>query len=313
MDVSARVSQASILGAYERIQPFVRRTPVLRVPAGELLESTPVTLKLEQLQHAGSFKSRGAFNALLSDGEIPEAGVIAASGGNHGAAVAYAAKQLGIRAEIFVPEIVSASKLAKLEQYGASIHVVGHDFAAALEACSLRQKETGARLLHAYDQPDIVSGQGTVGLELSEQAPELDSLLVAVGGGGLIGGIASWYQGSLKIIAVETEGTASLYTARQKDRPTEITVSGRAADSLGARKIGEIGFEAAKRFVQQSVLVRDEAVAHAQEKLWSDFRVIAEPGGATAFAALLSGAYQPEKDEKVGVLVCGGNADLATF
>ena len=310
--MSGHITQSTILNAYDSIREHVRRTPILRTPAGELVDDVPVTLKFEQMQHSGSFKARGGFNALLS-GNIPEAGVIAASGGNHGAAVAYAANKLGMRAEIFVPEIVSPAKLAKLEQYGARINVVGENFSEAFSACLERQKETGAKLLHAYDQQEIVAGQGTVGLEFEEQAPEIDSLLVAVGGGGLIGGVASWYRGRIKIIAVETKGTATLHTALDAGHPVGVSVSGLAADALGASTIGDLGFEASKNFVHQSVLVDDADVKSAQDCLWNNYRQIAEPGGATALAGLLSGAYIPERNEKVGVLVCGGNASLTSF
>ncbi|MEH6630684.1 MAG: threonine/serine dehydratase [Halopseudomonas aestusnigri] len=306
------ISQSSILTSYELIREHIRRTPILRVPAGELIEDVSVTLKFEQIQHSGSFKTRGAFNALLS-GDISDAGVIAASGGNHGAAVAYAAHKLGLSAEIFVPEIISPAKLAKLEEYKANINIVGRNFSEALEACLARQKETGAKLLHAYDQSEIVTGQGTVGLEFEEQAPELDSLLIAVGGGGLIGGVSSWYRGRVKIIAVETEGTATLHSARSAGKPVEIPVSGLAADALGASTIGSIGFNVAHKYVSKSVLVSDQDVANAQRLLWEGFRQIAEPGGAAALSALLSGAYKPEPNEKVGVLVCGGNTDLSKF
>ncbi|WP_419905818.1 threonine/serine dehydratase [Kiloniella sp.] len=306
------ISQSSILTSYELIREHIRRTPILRVPAGELIEDVPIALKFEQIQHAGSFKTRGAFNALLS-GELPDTGVIAASGGNHGAAVAYAANKLGVRAEIFVPEIISPAKLAKLEEYKAKINIVGRNFSEALEACLIRQETTGAKLLHAYDQAVIVTGQGTVGLEFEEQVPELDSLLVAVGGGGLIGGISSWYRGRVKIIAVETEGTSTLHSAREAGQPVGVTVSGLAADALGASTIGTLGFNAADKFVSNSILVSDQDVRNAQRLLWESFRQIAEPGGATALAAILSGRYTPEPNEKVGVLVCGGNMDLSKF
>ncbi|KLN60411.1 threonine dehydratase [Kiloniella spongiae] len=310
--MSGHITQSTILNAYDLIKEHVRRTPILRVPAGELVDDVSITLKLEQMQHSGSFKARGGFNALLSGG-VPATGVIAASGGNHGAAVAYAANKLGVRAEIFVPEIVSPAKLAKLEQYGARINVIGANFSEALVACLERQKETGAKLLHAYDQQEIVAGQGTAGLEFEEQAPEIDSLLVAVGGGGLIGGLASWYRGKIKIIAVETEGTATLHSALNAGQPVSVSVSGLAADALGASLIGDYGFDAGQNFVHQSVLVTDADVKAAQDCLWNNYRQIAEPGGATALAALLSGVYAPDKNEKVGVLICGGNASLSGF
>ena len=300
--------RAAVEAAYERIRDHVRETPVIRCAAAEGPCERPVALKLEQTQHTGSFKARGAFNAMLAD-PVPEAGVIAASGGNHGAAVAYAARTLGHRAEIFVPEIADPAKVARLERYGAALHVTGADFAAALAACETRRRETGARLLHAYDQADVVAGQGTVARELAAQAPEIDTLLVAVGGGGLIGGIACWYRGDVRLVAVETEGTASLRTARRKGEPCDIQVSGVAADSLGARRVGNIAYAAATRFVSDSVAVPDAAVVRARAWLWERLRQIAEPGGAVALAALLEGAYRPAPGERLGVLVCGGNCD----
>jgi threonine dehydratase len=216
---------------------------------------------------------------------------------------------LDIPAEIFVPDIISPSKLARLQSYGARIHVVGAEFAEALEACRQHQDESGAILLHAYDQPEILAGQGTVALELEEQAPDLDTVLIAVGGGGLIGGVASWYQNQTRIIAVESTGTPTLHTALKKGTPCDISVSGSAADSLGARRTGTLGFHAAQHYVDQSLLVEEEAIAQTQKLLWEKFRQIAEPGGATALAALVTGAYKPEKGEHVGVLICGGNAD----
>lgn len=298
---------ADIAAAYERIRPYVRRTPVLDLgddgPGGR-----PVTLKLEHMQHTGTFKARGAFNAMLAAG-VPAAGVVAASGGNHGAAVAFAARALGHRAEIFVPEIADPAKLARLERYGAALNVVGMDFAEALAACEARRAETGARLLHAYDQPEIVTGQGTVARELADQAAEIDTLLVAVGGGGLIGGIAAWYRGTVKVVAVETEGTASLHTARERGAPADIAVSGIAADSLGARRVGRIAYAAASAHVADSVLVPDSEVVRARAWLWERLRQVVEPGGATALAALLAGAYVPAPGERVAVLVCGANCD----
>ncbi len=304
------IDQADISRAYDRIRGHVRRTPILHAPKGDLFDDLAVTLKLEQLQHASSFKPRGAFNALLSQ-TVPESGAIAASGGNHGAAVAYAARKLGHRAEIFVPEIVSPAKKRLLQDFGATLHVVGKEFAEALEACRRRQEETGALLLHAYDQPEILAGQGTVALEFEEQTDEIDTLLIAVGGGGLIGGVASWLRGRWKLVAVETVGTPCLNAARAAGSPVDVAVSGPAADSLGARRIGDLGFSAAQAFVADSVLVTDDAVLAAQKLLWDRLRLIAEPGGATALAALVGGAYVPRPDERVGVLVCGGNTDPA--
>ena len=305
------LTQKYILSAHSRIQHYVRKTPVLDLPAGDFLPDSQVVLKLEHLQHTASFKARGAFNAMLSQ-DVPDSGVIAASGGNHGAAVAYAANTLGHRAEIFVPEIIGPAKLARLKSYGATLHVGGRDFADALAACQARQQETGALLLHAYDQAEILAGQGTVAVEFEDQAPTLDTVLVAVGGGGLIGGIASWYQGRTRVIAVESTGTPTLYTARQKGEPAEVTVSGLAADALGARRIGDLGYAAAQTYVDQCLLVSDEQIVAAQQRMWDQFRLILEPGGATAIAALTSGVYKPAKGERVGVVLCGGNTDPST-
>ena len=294
------------------IAPYTRRTPILWLNEGEFGIPGILCLKLEHLQHSASFKARGAFNAMLSGG-VPDSGVIAASGGNHGAAVAYAARALGHRAEIFVPEIVSPAKLARLRDYGADVQVVGREFAEALAACQARQAETGAVMIHAYDQDSVLAGQGTVGLEWEDQAPDLDTVLVAVGGGGLIGGIASWYRGRTRIIAVEGEGTPSLNRALAAGAPVDVAVSGRTADSLGARRIGERGFAAAKAYVDRSILVGDDAILETQRLVWKELRQIVEPGGATAMAALISGAYTPEPGEKVGVLLCGGNTDPSTI
>ncbi|MEQ8604119.1 MAG: threonine/serine dehydratase [Marivibrio sp.] len=301
-----------VADAHIRIADSVRRTPTILCEPSDLLSvadgPASVTLKLEQMQHTGSFKARGAFNALLAQ-PVTEAGVIAASGGNHGAAVAYAARSLGVRAEIFVPEISHPAKQARLRGYGAEVHVVGRDFAEALEACEARRAQTGARLLHAYDQPEILAGQGTCALEWVEQAPDLDTLLIAVGGGGLVGGCAAALAGAKRIVAVETQGTPALNRALAAGEPTTVEVSGLAADSLGARTVGALAFEAAARFGVESLLVGDEAVRDAQRWLWDRMRQAAEPGGATALAALLSGAYQPAPGERVGVLVCGANMD----
>ncbi|MEQ8443355.1 MAG: threonine/serine dehydratase [Alphaproteobacteria bacterium] len=304
------IEQSEIHAAMDRIAGHVRRTPVIPLVAGDLMPDHGVTLKLEQLQHTASFKPRGAFNAMLSE-PVPESGVVAASGGNHGAAVAYAASVLGHRAEIFVPEIISPAKLSLLRSLGAEVTVTGREFAEALAACETRMAESGARLIHAYDQPAVLAGQGTVGLEFEEQAPDLDTVLVAVGGGGLVGGMACWYRDRVRVIAVEAEGTSALHDALAATRPVDVAVSGLTADSLGARRIGDLGFAAAQAFVDGALLVTDDQVRAAQKILWQKLRLIAEPGGATALAALLSGIYRPEKGERVGVLVCGGNTDPA--
>lgn len=304
--------KTDIAAAAERISGHIRQTPVIRLAAGDLVADTPVTLKLEMLQHTASFKTRGAFNALMVQ-DVPDSGVIAASGGNHGAAVAFAARALGHRAEIFVPDIIAPAKLERLRGYGAVVQVIGHEFAEAFEAAEARRAATGALSLHAYDQPEILAGQGSVALEWERQAPDLETLLVAVGGGGLIGGIACWTATAKRLIAVESETTATLHTALTSGEPIDVQVSGLAADSLGARRIGKLGFEAARRYGIESVLVSDAAIRDAQRRLWTDLRLVAEPGGATALAALLSGAYAPAAKERVGVLICGGNTDPAAL
>jgi threonine dehydratase len=304
------VSRADIAAAASRIASHVRHTPVLRVAGAELGVVCPVVLKLELLQHSGSFKPRGAFNRLLSD-RLPAASVIAASGGNHGAAVAYAARALSVPAEIFVPVLTPAAKVARIASYGARVMQTGETYAEALTASRLRQSETGALEVHAYDHADVLAGQGTVARELEQDAPELTHVLVAAGGGGLVGGMAAWYAGSTQLISVEPEACPSLHDALRAGRPVDAPVSGAAADSLGARQVGALMFPLAQRFVAAAVLVADAAIVAAQRLLWDRFRLIAEPGGATALAALLSGAFVPPDGARVGVLVCGGNTDPA--
>lgn len=298
--------------AAARIAPHARRTPVLELAPGELGVDAPVVLKLELLQHAGSFKARGALNALLS-GPVPAAGVIAASGGNHGLAVAWAARRLGHPAEVFVPTIASPTKLERLRGTGARVSVTGRDYAEALEASRARAKETGARAIHAYDQPEVLAGQGTLARELEAQAGRLDTVLVAVGGGGLLGGLLAWWEERLRVVAVEPEAAPTLQHALQAGAPVDAPVGGIAADSLGARRVGELAFALARRCLYESLLVSDEAIAAAQGALWRELRIAAEPGGAAALAALLSGAYRPAPGERVGVIVCGGNVDLGAL
>jgi threonine dehydratase len=304
------VSRTDIAAAASRIADHIRHTPVLRVAGMELGGTCPVVLKLELLQHTGSFKPRGAFNRLLSD-RLPAAGVIAASGGNHGAAVAYAARALSVPAEIFVPVLTPAAKVARIAGYGARVVQTGETYAEALTASRLRQLETGALEVHAYDHADVLAGQGTVAREFEQDAPELTHVLVATGGGGLIGGMAAWYAGGARVISVEPEACPALHDALRAGRPVDAPVSGVAADSLGARQVGGLMFPLAQRFVTDAVLVSDAAIAEAQRLLWDKFRLIAEPGGATALAALLSGAFVPPDGARVGVLVCGGNTDPA--
>ena len=267
-----------------------------------------VSLKLELLQHAGSFKPRGAFNRLLG-AVIPASGVIAASGGNHGAAVAYAARALGVAAEIFVPAATPAAKVARIASYGALIVQQGDTYAEALLASRQRQADTGALEVHAYDHEDVLAGQGTVGREFEQDAPDLTHILVATGGGGLIGGIAAWYAGSAAVISVEPEGCPALHDALQAGEPVDAAVGGLAADSLGARRVGALMFPVAQRFVGQTVLVPDDAIRAAQRLLWDRLRLVAEPGGAVAAAALLSGRFVPPAGARVGVVVCGANTD----
>lgn len=303
-------SRADIASAARRIAGHVRHTPLLRLAGSELDLRHPVTLKLELLQHAGSFKPRGAFNRLLL-AELPACGVIAASGGNHGAAVAYAARALGVAAEIFVPELTPPAKLARIASYGARVVRGGATYAEALAASRARQAETGALEVHAYDHPAVLAGQGTVGREFELDAPELTHVLVATGGGGLIGGVAAWYAGSAAVVSVEPEGCPALHDALRAGRPVAAPVGGLAADSLGARQVGGLMFPIAARHVAAAVLVADAAIAAAQRLLWDRLRLVAEPGGATALAGLLSGAFVPPADARVGVLVCGANTDPA--
>lgn len=302
------ISRAAIAAAANRIDRHVRRTPLLRVDGSEFGLPSSICLKLELLQHTGSFKPRGAFNRLLS-AEIPRSGVIAASGGNHGAAVAYAARALGVPAEIFVPRLTPPAKVARIASYKARVIQTGEAYAEALLASRARQAETGALEVHAYDHADVLSGQGTVARELEHAAPELTHVLVAAGGGGLIGGMAAWYGGAAQVISVEPASCPSLHDALRAGRPVDAPVGGIAADSLGARQVGGQMFEIAQRFVADALLVADDAIVAAQRALWDHCRVIAEPGGATALAGLLSGMFVPPEAARVAVLVCGGNTD----
>jgi len=296
------------IAAVERlIRPHVRHTPIIAVDAHDFgLDAPPLVMKLEFLQHTGSFKPRGAFANLLTR-PAPAAGVAAASGGNHGAAVAYAAMRLGIRATIFVPRITSQAKIERIRSYGAELVVAGDRYADALAASEDFVIRTGALAIHAYDQPETIVGQGTIGREIEDDAPRIDTLLVAVGGGGLIGGIAAWYAGRIRIVAVEPALAPTLHDALAAGRPIDAPAGGIAADSLTPRRVGELMFPIAQRFVERSVLVSEEAIRRAQRTLWATLRVIAEPGGAAALAALLSGAYHPIRGERVAVLLCGAN------
>jgi threonine dehydratase len=305
-----------IRSAHARIREHIRRTPLLET-ASPIDGAPALSLKLECLQATGSFKARGAFHNLLTR-PAPEAGCATASGGNHGAAVAYAAQKLGIRARVFVPEIASPAKIAKIKAYGAEAMIGGAAYAEAQERCDAYVAESGALLIHPYDAVETIAGQGTVALEWEEDLRRLgldkfDTVLVAVGGGGLIAGVAAWFQGRVKVVGVEPEGSCALFAALEAKEPVDVSVKSLAADSLGAKRVGELNFGIAKKFVNSVVLVKDTGIAEAQRRLWADLSVIAEAGGAAAFAAIASGAYQPESDERVGVLVCGANADLAAF
>jgi len=295
------------------IRRFVRRTPLVEADMSDFGRPPgQVTFKLEMLQHSGSFKARGAFANLLLR-ETPAAGVVAASGGNHGAAVAYAAQRLKVPATIFVPDITSPAKAELIRNCGARLVIAGSRYADALAAGEAHVRETGAMPIHAYDQAETLLGQGTVGLELEQDAPDIDTLLVAVGGGGLIGGIAAWYAGRIRIVAVEPEAAPTLHAALAAGHPVDAPAGGIAADSLAPRRVGELMFAIARENVAEVVLVDDDAIRQAQASLWSGLRVVAEPGGAAAFAALLSGRYRPAAGEKVAVLICGANTTAVKF
>jgi threonine dehydratase len=307
------IDPAAIAAAHPLIAPHIRRTPVVQLDGADLgIGAGPVTLKLELMQHSGSFKARGAFVNLLTR-KVPAAGVVAASGGNHGAAVAYAAMKLKVPAKIFVPTISSPAKIQRIRDYGADLAVTGDRYADALAASEQWAAQSGALMVHAFDQPETLLGQGTIGLELDRQDAAIDSLLVSVGGGGLIGGIAAWYQGRVRVIGVEPELSPTLTRALQAGHPVDVEASGLAADSLAPKRVGEHVFPIARRHVEKVVLVTDDQIRAAQEKLWQVLRVVAEPGGAAAFAALLSDRYQPQPGERVGVLVSGGNTVAVDF
>lgn len=276
------------------------------------LDGVRLTLKLELLQHTGSFKTRGAFANMLTR-QIPAAGVVAASGGNHGVAVAYTAGKLGKPVRIFVPVVASSAKMERIRGYGADLVVTGERYADALAASEEWAAQSGAMTVHAYDQVETMLGQGSVGLEFEEQAPGLDSLLVAVGGGGLIGGIAAWYGGRTALIGVEPEEAPTLAHALAAGHPVDAPAGGIAADSLAPRQVGALMFPLAQRYVRSVALVRDSAIQDAQRELWRVLRVATEPGGAAAMAALLSGRYRPGRGKHVGVLVCGGNTTAVNF
>jgi threonine dehydratase len=296
------VTRARIAAIEPVIRPHVRRTPVLA--EGNLV------FQLDLLQHSGSYKARGAFTNLLTR-QVPAAGVVAASGGNHGVAVAYAAQKLGIKARIYVPDISSKTKIQRIRDYGADLVIQGERYADALAASEKWAAESGAMQVHAFDQEGALLGQGTVGLEFEQQAP-LDTLLVAVGGGGLIGGIAAWYEKRIRLIGVEPVLAPTLSRALEAGKPVDAPAGGIAADSLAPKQVGKLMFPLAQKYVDEVILVEDEEIQRAQRELWERLRVVAEAGGAAAYAALLSN-YKPEKAERVGVLVCGGNTTAVSF
>ncbi|MCA1380196.1 threonine/serine dehydratase [Bradyrhizobium sp. BRP23] len=313
MTATMDITRERIAATEPVIRPHIRRTPLVQADLADFgLPAAPVTFKLEMLQHSGSFKARGAFANLLLR-QVPQAGVVAASGGNHGAAVAYAAHRLGIPATIFVPDITSPAKAERIRTYGAKLVIAGSRYADALAASEAHVAQTGALAVHAYDQAETLLGQGSVGLELEQDAPGIDTLLVAVGGGGLIGGIAAWYGGRTRIVAVEPEQSPTLHKAFEAGAPVDAPAGGIAADSLAPRRVGALMFPVARAHVERVVLVSDDAIRQAQSALWSHLRLVAEPGGAAAFAAVLSGRYRPSAGERIAVLVCGANTTAVTF
>ncbi len=291
----------------------MRCTPIIEIDGADVgVYSRGLSLKLESFQHSGSFKARGAFANLLLR-KVPPAGVVAASGGNHGAAVAYAAMTLKVPAKIFVPSVSSPAKVARIHEYGADLVVEGDRYADALAASEAWVERSGAMSVHAFDQYETMLGQATIARELSDQAPDIDTLLVSVGGGGLIAGIAAWYGGAIKVIGVEPFAAPTLTKALQAGRPVDAEAGGLAADSLAPQRVGEKVFPIVKSYVHSTVLVTDEAIGQAQKMLWRTLRVVAEPGGAAAFAALTSGAYKPRTAERVAVIISGGNTTAVNF
>jgi threonine dehydratase len=313
-----RITAERVAATERMIRPYVRKTPVLEVSGSEFgLHCDRLLFKLELCQFAGCFKVRGAFSNLLSR-TVPPAGVVAASGGNHGFAVAFAARQLGVPAAIFVPTVASPIKIANIRSCGAKLVIEGDRYADALAASRSWSAKSGALELHAYDSVETLLGQGTLGLELHQQAPELDTLLVAVGGGGLIGGVAAYYseliaQGRVRIIGVEPELAPTLTYALRSGHPIDSPAGGIAADSLAPKRVGDLMFLIAQRSVNSVILVSDDDIRQAQQILWDSVRLVVEPGGAAAFAALTSGKYVPAYAERIAVILCGGNTNAVKF
>ena len=311
------MNREAIVAAAQRFESghaaFLHRTPLWKLPGAALgIDCAQVWLKLEHLQVGGSFKARGMLNRLLAN-PIPANGVIVASGGNAGIATAAAAKALGVKCEVFVPTVSSAMKQAKLRELGAEVVVTGAVYAEALEACLARQKQTGALLTHAYDQPEVVTGAGTLAREIEEDGGRPDSVLVSVGGGGLIAGIAAWFENTSRVVALEPELAPTLYRARQAGEPVDVAVSGIAADSLGAKRIGSIAWDITQRHVRDALLLPDAAIRAAQLWLWKEMKLAVEPAAALGLAALQTGAYRPRSDENVCLVICGANLDPATL
>jgi threonine dehydratase len=313
MPLDISITPACIAETERLIRPHVRHTPVIQLDLADFgLEPGPLALKLEYLQHSGSFKARGAFANLLSR-QIPASGVVAASGGNHGAAVAYAAMRLGVPATIFLPGVTSPAKAERVRSYAANLVFAGERYADALAASERFGAESGALAVHAFDQPETLLGQGTIGCEIDADLSNVDTVLAAVGGGGLIGGIGAWFRGRVKVIGVEPEGSPTLWRALAAGEPVDAETEGIAADSLAPRRVGKVVFPIAQAFVERSVLVSDDDIRAAQQALWDKVRVVAEPGGAAAFAALLSGKYSPAPNERVAVVVSGANTTAVRF
>jgi threonine dehydratase len=308
------VSRRGIAEVARKIRPYIRRTPVISLDRADFgLAAGELVVKLEQLQHSGSFKARGAFTNLLRR-EIPAAGVVAASGGNHGAAVAYAAGVLGVPARIFVPEVSSAAKTSRIRSYGAELVVTGAAYSEALAASQDWITESGAMPVHAYDQVETMLGAGTLGIELGQQGRSVTTVLAGVGGGGLLAGISAAYDGQVRIVGVEPEGAPTLTYARKAGQPVDAPVGSVAVDSLAPRRVGELTFAVISRYPGSSVvLVSDEAIRSAQQVLWDRLRLVAEPGGCAAFAALLSGRYVPAPGESVAVVISGANTAAVDF
>jgi threonine dehydratase len=312
-DVSPAITPGRIARCEALIRPYIRRTPVMEFDAADIgVGPGKLSLKLELFQNSGSFKARGAFANLLSR-KVPAAGVVAASGGNHGAAVGYAAMRLKIPAKIFVPNVSSPAKVQRIRDYGADLVVEGDRYADALAASEAWAQQTGAMPVHAFDQEETMLGQGTIGLELDEQISGFDTLLVSVGGGGLIAGLAAWYAGRIKVVGVEPFASPTLTRALQAGHPVDAEAGGLAADSLAPSRVGERVFPIVQSYVQETVLVSDEAIAQAQHVLWNALRIVSEPGGAAAFSAVSSGAYRPQDGERVCIVISGGNTTGVNF